>query len=83
MTQACIFLPVAACTQLDTELEVLLWQGGTGRRLPLARALEEAGGSEVGSLAGVGNEVDLEDSLAAADFDLFAGTEDGTIRKLS
>ncbi|MCY1270387.1 Type II secretion system protein L [compost metagenome] len=41
MTQACIFLPVAACTQLDTELEVLLWQGGTGRRLPLARALEE------------------------------------------
>ncbi|AYF87415.1 MULTISPECIES: type II secretion system protein GspL [unclassified Pseudomonas] len=41
MTQACIFLPVAACTQLDAELEVLLWQGGTGRRLPFARALEE------------------------------------------
>ncbi|MGF6694725.1 MULTISPECIES: type II secretion system protein GspL [Pseudomonas] len=41
MTQACIFLPVAACNQLDAELEVLLWQGGTGRRLPFARALEE------------------------------------------
>ncbi|QEY62279.1 type II secretion system protein GspL [Metapseudomonas lalkuanensis] len=41
MTQACIFLPVAACTQPDAELEVLLWQGGTGRRLPFARALEE------------------------------------------
>ncbi|MFZ6047119.1 type II secretion system protein GspL [Pseudomonas sp. CR3202] len=41
MTQACIFLPVAACNQLDAELEVLLWQGGSGRRLPFARALEE------------------------------------------
>ncbi|MDH4585343.1 type II secretion system protein GspL [Pseudomonas sp. BN415] len=41
MTQACIFLPVAACNQLDTELEVLLWQEGAGRRLPFARALEE------------------------------------------
>ncbi|BAN47763.1 type II secretion system protein GspL [Metapseudomonas resinovorans] len=41
MTQACIFLPVAACQQLDAELDVLLWQGGTSRRLPLARALEE------------------------------------------
>ncbi|MCO6059440.1 type II secretion system protein GspL [Pseudomonas sp. MOB-449] len=41
MTQACIFLPVAACNQLDAELEVLLWQGDGGRRLPLARALEE------------------------------------------
>ncbi|WP_342245603.1 type II secretion system protein GspL [Pseudomonas sp. OTU5201] len=41
MTQACIFLPVAACNQLDAELEVLLWQGGTGRRLPFARALDE------------------------------------------
>ncbi|WP_044875002.1 type II secretion system protein GspL [Pseudomonas sp. LFM046] len=41
MTQACIFLPVAACTQLDAELEVLLWQGGASRRLPFAKALEE------------------------------------------
>lgn len=40
MTQACIFLPVAACNQLDAELEVVLWQGGS-RRLPFARALEE------------------------------------------
>lgn len=48
----------------------------------LARALEDAGGGEVGSLAGVDSEIDLEDSLAAADFDLYAGTDDGTIRKL-
>ncbi len=41
MTQACIFLPVGACAQLNAELEVLLWQGGTGRRLPFSRALEE------------------------------------------
>lgn len=41
MTQACIFLPVAASSRLDAELEVLLWQGGSGRRLPFARALEE------------------------------------------
>ncbi|WP_271411726.1 type II secretion system protein GspL [Pseudomonas sp. Q1-7] len=41
MTQACIFLPVAASTQLDAELEVLLWQAGMSRRLPFARALEE------------------------------------------
>ncbi|MNF46597.1 Type II secretion system protein L [compost metagenome] len=40
MTQACIFLPVAACNQVDAELEVVLWQGGS-RRLPFARALEE------------------------------------------
>ncbi|MFC5695113.1 type II secretion system protein GspL [Pseudomonas sp. GCM10022186] len=41
MTQACIFLPVAACNQLDAELEVVLWQGGSSRQLPFARALEE------------------------------------------
>lgn len=48
----------------------------------LADALERAGGSEVGSLAGVDREAALEDSLVAADFDLFAGAEDGTIRRL-
>ncbi|MHC5348294.1 type II secretion system protein GspL [Metapseudomonas furukawaii] len=41
MTQACIFLPASAGGELDAELEVMLWQAGSGRRLPFARALDE------------------------------------------
>ncbi|MBT8764749.1 type II secretion system protein GspL [Metapseudomonas boanensis] len=41
MTQACIFLPVAACGGADAELEVVLWQDGSARHLPFARAVEE------------------------------------------
>lgn len=48
----------------------------------LARALNDAGAGGVGQLAGVGGDLDLEKSLSSADFDLYAGTDDGVIRKL-
>lgn len=48
----------------------------------MARALKDAGGDEVGSLAGIDGPPDLEKSLHSADFDLFAGQEDGVIRRL-
>ena len=48
----------------------------------LAKALDDAGGKEVTKIAGVESGKGLEDSLAAADFDLYAGEEDGTIRRL-
>ncbi len=48
----------------------------------LAHALRVAGGEEVGALAGLGAGAKVEDSLAAADFDLYAGKDDGVIRRL-
>jgi len=48
----------------------------------LAKALKQAGGGEVGKVAGMGAGTDLEDSLSAADFDLFADTDSGAIRRL-
>lgn len=48
----------------------------------LARALDEAGGGDVNQLAGVDRGLDLEKSLASADFDLYAGERDGVIRRL-
>ncbi|MCB0871246.1 MAG: hypothetical protein KDB52_10470 [Solirubrobacterales bacterium] len=48
----------------------------------LARALREAGADRLGSLAGVDPEVDLEETLTKAEFDLYSGEEDGTIRRL-
>jgi hypothetical protein len=48
----------------------------------LARALDKAGGGDLGQVAGVETGKDLKDSLSAADFDLYAGEDDGTIRKL-
>lgn len=48
----------------------------------LAEALKQAGGGEVGEVAGVGGGTDLEDSLSAADFDLFAAPDSGAIRRL-
>lgn len=48
----------------------------------LASALERAGGEGLGSLAGVGDAADLRESLAAAEFDLFAGEDDGVLRRL-
>ncbi|MCB0862588.1 MAG: hypothetical protein KDB66_05165 [Solirubrobacterales bacterium] len=48
----------------------------------LAKALDQAGGGDVGAIAGVDTGKNLEDSLVAADFDLYAGEEDGTIRRL-
>ena len=48
----------------------------------LARALEAAGGGEVGQIAGVKTGSSLEDSLVSADFDLYAGQQDGDIRRL-
>lgn len=48
----------------------------------LARALKEAGGDEVGSLAGLDGSADLEKTLTSAEFDLYAGQDDGVIRRL-
>lgn len=48
----------------------------------LARALKDAGGGGVGKVAGAAGPADLEDSLTAADFDLFADSETGSIRRL-
>lgn len=48
----------------------------------LAAALEEAGADEVGSLAGVERGRALGETLAGARFDLYAGREDGVIRRL-
>jgi hypothetical protein len=48
----------------------------------LAKALKQAGGGEVGKIAGVAAGTDLEDSLSAADFDLFADAESGATRRL-
>ena len=48
----------------------------------LASALEDAGGGGVGALAGVEAGTDLEETLSSADFDLYAGTGDGVIRRL-
>ena len=42
----------------------------------------DIGGGEVGKVAGMGAGTDLEDSLSAADFDLFADTDSGAIRRL-
>ena len=47
----------------------------------LARALEEGGGEDVGSLAGIAD-VDLEKSLAGAEFDLYSDPGDSAIRRL-
>lgn len=48
----------------------------------LARALRGAGAGNVAGLAGLGEQKDLDGSLTAADFDLYAGQEDGVIRRL-
>lgn len=48
----------------------------------LASALEEAGGTDVKALAGVDSGGNLEDSLVDARFDLYAGEDDGTVRRL-
>ncbi len=48
----------------------------------LASALEDAGGADVKALAGVDAGGSLEDSLADASFDLYAGEDDGTVRRL-
>lgn len=48
----------------------------------LASALEDAGGADVKALAGVDSGGSLEDSLTDASFDLYAGEDDGTVRRL-
>lgn len=48
----------------------------------LAEALKSAGAAGVSQIAGLEKEADLQDSLVGAEFDLFAGKEDGTIRRL-
>jgi hypothetical protein len=48
----------------------------------LAKALKQAGGGEVGRVAGVAAGTDLEDSLSEAEFDLFADADSAAIRRL-
>lgn len=48
----------------------------------LTRALREAGATDVSGLAAAGGQDELGDSLTAAGFDLYAGEEDGVIRRL-
>lgn len=48
----------------------------------LGRALGGSRGEGLGALAGVPDEAALRNSLASADFDLFAGSDDGVIRRL-
>lgn len=48
----------------------------------LARSLENAGGADLGALAGVDARNDLQDTLADARFDLYADEEAGTVRRL-
>lgn len=47
----------------------------------LVRALREAGGEDVGALAGI-EDADLEEILAGAEFDLYPGEEDSSITRL-
>jgi hypothetical protein len=48
----------------------------------LARALDDAGGSGIGRLAGVDKGIDLEKTLTSAEFDLYAGQNDSVIRRV-
>lgn len=48
----------------------------------LARALARAGADDVSALADLDPDSGLEDALAGADFDLYAGSDDGVIRRL-
>lgn len=48
----------------------------------MARALNQAGGSDVGRIAGLDGAADLEETLSDASFDLYAGKDDGVLRRL-